>query len=74
MTPDNVKMGRLIALFFLALAMFDYPLLSLFNREALRFGVPLLYLYLFLAWLGFIGLIALSSQPTGKRSRSGDRR
>jgi hypothetical protein len=50
---------RLVALFFLGVLLFDYPLLALFNRHATLFGVPLLYAYLFLGWLLLILLIAL---------------
>ncbi len=51
---------RLVALFFLGVLLFDYPLIALFNRQASVFGVPLLYAYLFLAWAALILLIALS--------------
>jgi hypothetical protein len=49
---------RLIGLFLLGLLMLMPPMLAVFNREGLLLGIPILYLYLFLAWLGLIGLIA----------------
>jgi hypothetical protein len=49
---------RLIALFLLGVALFNYPLLSLFNVHATLFGVPLLYVYMFGAWAGLIALLA----------------
>jgi hypothetical protein len=53
------KNQRLVALFLLGAAMFNYPLLALFNRAALAQGVPLLYAYIFGAWALLIGLLAL---------------
>ncbi len=55
----KVKKERLIALTFVGMLIFNYPLLSLFNHSTLIFGIPLLYLYLFSIWLVFIILIAL---------------
>ncbi|MDK9719788.1 MAG: hypothetical protein OEL53_01245 [Rhodospirillales bacterium] len=49
---------RLLGLFLLGLLLFLPPFLAVFNREATVFGLPLLYLYLFLAWSAFIALIA----------------
>lgn len=50
------RVERLIALFTVAFLLFNYPLLSLFAGDALVFGIPVLYLYLFLAWAGVIAL------------------
>ena len=50
--------ARLAGAFLLGLALFLPPLLSIFNRAETVLGIPLLYLYLFLAWAGLIGLIA----------------
>lgn len=58
MVPDYLKRGRLISLFLLGLILFNYPILAIFNRPALFFGIPLLYLYLFVVWFGFIVGIA----------------
>ena len=40
---------------FLAL---NYPLLFLFDTITLIAGIPLLYLYVFICWLGIIALMA----------------
>lgn len=37
----------------------NYPLLDLFDRAALPFGIPLLYLYLYLVWLAIIVLLVV---------------
>jgi hypothetical protein len=56
--PGNTG-ERLVALFILGAFLFSPPLLSIFNRAAQPLGVPLLYLYLFLAWALLIVLTAL---------------
>lgn len=49
---------RLVGLFLLGCVLFNYPLLDLFNRPIHLFGIPLLYLYVFVAWTLLIGLMA----------------
>ena len=58
---------RLIALFVLAFLLFNYPLLSLFAGDTLVFGVPLLYVYLFVVWAA---VIALTGWILGRGARS----
>ena len=48
----------LVAVFMLGVALFNYPLLSLFNTRAIVFGIPLLYVFIFVAWGCVIGLVA----------------
>ena len=50
---------RLVALFMLGALLFNYPILALFNKPTLVFGIPLLYLYIFAAWALLILLMAL---------------
>lgn len=64
MTRDKLKTGRLVAFFLCALLLFNYPLLSLFNHNHLLFGIPLLYLYFFSAWLVVILLTFWSTRGT----------
>lgn len=59
MNKPNIKAQRLAALFLLGAVLFNYPLLALFNRSALVWGVPVLYVYVFAAWLLLIMLLAL---------------
>jgi hypothetical protein len=47
---------RLAALFTVGLIAFYSPILGAFNRPASWFGIPLLPLYIFLAWMGLIGV------------------
>lgn len=50
---------RLVALFVVGWLLLDYPLLSLFAAPVTIGGVPLLYAWVFAAWLGLIVLMAL---------------
>ena len=59
MNKPYIKTQRLAALFALGAVLFNYPLLALFNRALVVAGVPLLYLYVFLAWALLITLLAL---------------
>ena len=62
MNKPYIKTQRLAALFVLGAVLFNYPLLALFNRAVVVAGVPLLYLYVFLAWALLITLLALVAE------------
>jgi hypothetical protein len=49
---------RLVALFLLGVLLLLPPLLAIFNHPVRILGVPVLYLYLFIAWATVIGLTA----------------
>lgn len=49
---------RLLALFALGLLLLNAPLLSIFDRPVVVFGLPLLYLYVFAVWLALVAAIA----------------
>ena len=57
--PAERLVEGLVILFVAGALAFNYPLLALFDRLFLLFGVPLLYAYLFLAWLAVIALLAV---------------
>jgi len=59
MSRPTTRGQRLVAVFLLGALLFNYPLLSLFNRATYVAGIPLLYLYIFGAWALLIGLTAL---------------
>jgi hypothetical protein len=50
---------RLIALFLLGVLLFSAPMMAIFNLDTLVLGIPLLYLYLFGAWLLLVAVLAL---------------
>lgn len=56
---NAIKTRRLIGLFLMGCLLFNYPILSIFNRAILIGGVPLLYVYLFVAWVSIILLTAV---------------
>ncbi|AEN73481.1 hypothetical protein Rhom172_1561 [Rhodothermus marinus SG0.5JP17-172] len=49
--------ARLVALFVLGLLLMNFPLLSLFSRERLLLGMPVLYVHLYGVWALVIGLL-----------------
>lgn len=62
MTPDRLKNRRLAGVFLLGWVLFNYPVLSLFNRPVALLGIPLLYAYVFGAWALLIVLIMLGAR------------
>jgi hypothetical protein len=58
MREPNIDQQKLVATFLLGAVLFNYPVLSLFNRAAAALGIPLIYAYIFLAWGGLIALTA----------------
>ena len=62
MTPIKRKIQRLLMLFVFGVLIINYPLLALFNKTVLWFGIPLLYLYLFVFWVIFIMCIAFVTE------------
>ena len=55
--PED-KAHRFVALCMLGIVLFNYPILALFNVSGRVLGVPLLYAWLFVAWLALIALMA----------------
>ena len=50
---------RLVALFLLGALLFNYPLFALFASSTHLWGIPLLHVYVFVAWALLIALMAL---------------
>ena len=48
---------RLIAAFLIGCVLFNYPVLSLFDRRTEVLGVPLIFAYVFFAWALVIALM-----------------
>jgi hypothetical protein len=49
---------RLVFLFLTGCLLFGYPLLGLLSRPLRVAGIPILYVYIFLAWGAFIAALA----------------
>ena len=58
MSDIGSRSERFIALCMLGVVLFNYPILALFNVSGTFFGVPVLYAYIFIAWIALIGLMA----------------
>jgi hypothetical protein len=64
---DNIetKEQRFVALCMLGMLLFNFPILTLFNVSGALFGVPVLYAYLFIAWVALIALMAYLAESSG---------
>jgi hypothetical protein len=56
---DGLGAQRLLALFCAGVLLLNFPLLALWDHEALIFGVPLFPAALFILWALLIGALAL---------------
>lgn len=65
--------GPLVALCAAALVLFNFPMLTVFDRDATVLGLPLLPVALFAIWSGLILLLAWISERRPAR-RPGRRR
>ena len=59
MIGPTLKGQRLVALFLLGCLLFNFPLLALFTGNTRVWGIPLIYIYVFSAWIAIIALMAL---------------
>ncbi len=59
MTRPDALREHSVLIFVVGVLALNYPLLSLFSTGGRVFGLPLLYAYVFIAWLVLIGLVAL---------------
>ncbi len=57
--PEALTRQRLVALFVVALLLFNLPLLALWDRPLSVFGLPLLPTAVFLVWAVLIALLAV---------------
>jgi predicted permease len=62
MSPVRRKIQRLLVLFVFGCLVLNYPLLALFSKASLWYGIPVLYLYLFVIWILFILFIAIVTE------------
>ena len=57
MSNFESKGQRFVALCLLGTLLFNYPILALFNVSGMVFGVPVLYVYMFIAWAALIAVM-----------------
>lgn len=60
MSAPSRRNDRSAALFLLGVVLLNAPLLLIFNFDARLFGVPVLFLYLFAAWILLVALLGIS--------------
>jgi hypothetical protein len=60
---DRLRSIRLLGAAALALVLFNYPMIAVFDKPVLVAGVPLLWAYLFVAWALVIALVGWVSRP-----------
>jgi hypothetical protein len=54
---DRLKSPRMVTVAALALLLFNYPLLAVFDVDVSVLGVPLLWAYLFISWVIVIAVV-----------------
>ena len=64
---QRVRGQRLVAIFIVGCLLFNYPLLQLFSVNNIIGGIPVLYIYVFTAWLALIILMALIIERHDKK-------
>jgi hypothetical protein len=57
--------ARFVALFLLGIVAFNPPILAIFDADRLVLGLPLVYLYIFVAWAVLIALARLAAAERG---------
>ena len=67
MPDESRRRERLIGLFVFGLVLLNPPILLLFGRGQLLFGLPLLYLYLFAVWGALIAAVAAIAERQRRR-------
>lgn len=55
---DSLRSARMVAVAALALLLFGFPLMALFDVDVRVLGVPLLWAYLFVAWGVVVAIVA----------------
>lgn len=69
--PDRIKRQQFVTISVILLLVFVFPLISIANKSAMTGGIPGLYLYLFVVWLGAIGLLWLTAERKGHKNNPG---
>lgn len=64
MHRPSLRNERLAFLFIVGLLVFNPPILTIFDKTVSSFGIPLLYLYLFISWTCLIALAAFAIEWT----------
>ncbi|MBI2307399.1 MAG: hypothetical protein HYU78_08860 [Rhodocyclales bacterium] len=72
MQRSSLSGQRLVLIFMLGSFLFNYPLLSLFDRARTLFDAPLVFVYLFAVWAALIALMAWVVERPERPERGGN--
>ncbi len=64
MKRSDVTGQRLVAIFLMGCVLLNYPILALFARPVELAGIPLLFAWVFAAWVLLIVLMAVVTERT----------
>ena len=56
---ESGRNGKRVCLFLFGLILVNYPIVSLFDLDAMLGGIPLAHFYLFSTWTFLIGMISI---------------
>jgi hypothetical protein len=59
MSRSGLASERVVALLILGILLFSPPFILIFDKTAMIAGIPVLFLYLFVAWAALIALMVL---------------
>ena len=65
---SKLKQQKLTLFSVMLLVLFTYPVVSLANRPAFIYGIPVLFFYIFIVWI--IAIIVLYRIAEGKQKKS----
>lgn len=69
--PDRIKRQRFASLSVILLLVFVFPLISIADKKDFIAGIPVLYVYLFIVWLGAIGLLWITAESKSNKNNPG---
>ncbi|MFC5302891.1 hypothetical protein [Azospira restricta] len=72
MQRSTLSGQRLVVIFMVGCFLFNYPLLSLFDRARTLFDAPLVFVYLFAVWAALIALMAWVVERRERQDRGGN--
>lgn len=71
MQRSRLSGQRLVAVFMFGCLLFSYPVLALFDLPRMIFGMPLVFVYLFVVWAALIGAMAWVAERGERPGRGG---
>ncbi|MBL7722650.1 MAG: hypothetical protein JNK27_00805 [Chitinophagaceae bacterium] len=68
--PDRLKRQRFVFLSFVLLAVFIYPIVSIANKIKTIGGIPILFLFIFTAWIIAIFLLYRTAERKNNKPKT----